>query len=129
MSSSQIAMTQAPSNATSWNSALLEQISAIVKTNNVNLHERESALVAAQPKSLATSPKDSRYRRVLERRRYSNMDKYQRIKLMELLNYAGELLSSGQISAYTYTRLVTIASSTFIEVHMENTLSRYMNKL
>jgi hypothetical protein len=129
MSSSQIAMTQAPSNATSWNSALLEQISAIVKTNNVNLHERESALVAAQPKSLATSLKDSQDRRILERRRYTNMDKYQRIKLMELLNYAGELLSSGQISAYTYTSLVTIASSTFIEVHMENTLSRYMNKL
>jgi hypothetical protein len=129
MSSSQIAMTQAPSNATSWNSALLEQISAIVKTNNTNLHERESALVAAQPKSLATSPKDSRYRRILERRRYSNMDKYQRTKLMELLNYAGELLSNGQISAYTYTRLVTVASSTFIEVHMENTLSKYMNKL
>lgn len=129
MSSSQIAMTQAPSNATSWNSALLEQISAIVKTNNVNLHERESALVAAQPKSLATSLKDSQDRRIFERRRYTNMDKYQRIKLMELLNYAGELLSSGQISAYTYTSLVTIASSTFIEVHMENTLSRYMNKL
>jgi hypothetical protein len=129
MSSSQIAMTQAPSNATSWNSALLEQISAIVKTNNVNLHERESALVAAQPKSLATSLKDSQDRRILERRRYTNMDKYQRIKLMELLNYAGELLSSGQISAYTYTSLVTIASSTFIEVHIENTLSRYMNKL
>lgn len=129
MTSSQIAMTQAPSNATSWNSALLEQISAIVKTNNANLHERESALVVAQPKSLATSPKDSQDRRILERKRYSNMDKYQRIKLMELLNYAGELLSSGQISAYTYTSLVTIASSTFIEVHMENTLSRYMNKL
>jgi hypothetical protein len=129
MSSSQIAMTQAPSNATSWNSALLEKISAIVKTNNVNLHERESALVAAQPKSLATSLKDSQDRRILERRRYTNMDKYQRIKLMELLNYAGELLSSGQISAYTYTRLVTIVSSTFIEVHMENTLSKYMNKL
>ena len=129
MSSSQIAMMQAPSNATSWNSALLEQISAIVKTNNVNLYERESALVVAQPKSLATSPKDSQDRRILERRRYTNMDKYQRIKLMELLNYAGELLSSGQISAYTYTRLVTIASSTFIEVHMENTLSKYMNKL
>lgn len=129
MSSSQIAMTQAPSNATSWNSALLGQISAIVKTNNVNLHERESALVAAQPKSLTTSLKDSQDRRILERRRYTNMDKYQRIKLMELLNYAGELLSSGQISAYIYTRLVTIVSSTFIEVHMENTFSKYMNKL
>ena len=126
MPSSQIAMTQAPSNATSWNSAHLEQISAIVKTNNANLHERESALVVAQPKSLATSPKDSQDRRILERKRYSNMDKYQRIKFMELLNYAGELLSSGQISAYTYTSLVTIASSTFIDVHMENTLSKYM---
>jgi len=129
MPSSQITPSPAPTNALSFDSALLDELSAIVKKNNTNLLERESALAAARQIAHGTAAIDRQYRRARERRRFANTDRYQRGRLMELLNYAGELLSSGRISSYTYARLVAIASSTFIEAHAENALARYANQL
>jgi hypothetical protein len=129
MPSSQITPSQAPTNALSFDSSLLDELSAIVKKNNTNLLERESALAAARQKTRGTAAIGRQYRRARERRRFANTDRYQRGRLIEFLSYAGELLSSGRISSYTYARIVTIASSTFIEAHAENALARYANQL
>lgn len=128
MPSSLITASQAPSDALSLDSRLLDKIGAIVKKNDTNLLERESAFPAARPKASGTTAIARQSQRARERRRFVNEDRYQREKLMELLSYAGQLLSSGRISAYTYARLVAIASSIFIEAHAESAFARYASK-
>lgn len=129
MPSSLIPASQAPDSALSLDSSLLDEISTIVKKNNTNLLERESALAAIRQKTRGTTAMDRRFGRARERRRFVDVDRYQRVRLMELLGYAGDLLSSGRISSYTYARIIAIASSTFIEAHAENALARYADKL